>query len=46
MASDAEVSIAATYRYLHESLQVMAAHTPDLHDVLARARRWACPSSV
>ncbi len=31
------MSIATAYRYLHEGLDVIAAHAPDLHDVLARA---------
>jgi hypothetical protein len=37
LARDAGLSIATAYRYLHEGLDVIAAHTPDLHDVLARA---------
>jgi hypothetical protein len=38
LAREAEVSIVTAYRYLHEALDVIAAHTPDLDDVLARAR--------
>ena len=37
LALQAEVSIATGYRYLHEGLDVIAAHAPDLHDVLDRA---------
>lgn len=37
LAHDAGVSIATAYRYLHEGLDVIAAHAPDLRDVLARA---------
>jgi hypothetical protein len=32
---DARVSIATTYRYLREAINVIAGHVPDLHDVLA-----------
>lgn len=35
LARDANVSIATAYRYLHEGIDVIAAHVPDLHDVLA-----------
>jgi hypothetical protein len=35
LARDAKVSIATAYRYLHEAIDVIAAHAPDLHDVLA-----------
>jgi hypothetical protein len=37
LAQDAGVSIATAYRYLHEALDVIAAHAPDLGDVLVRA---------
>jgi hypothetical protein len=37
LARDAGVSIATAYRYLHEGLDVIAAHAPDLQDVLGRA---------
>lgn len=37
------MSIATGYRYLHEAIDVIAAHAPDLHDVLAHAvhEQWA-----
>ena len=35
LARDAGVSIATAYRYLHEAIDVIAAHAPDLHEVLA-----------
>ncbi len=38
LAGDAGLSIATAYRYLHEALDVIAAHAPDLADVLTRAR--------
>lgn len=38
LALQAQVSIATAYRYLHEGLDVIAAHAPDLHDVLVDAR--------
>lgn len=43
LARDAGVSIATAYRYLHEGIDVIAAHAPDLVDVLAQALRegWA-----
>jgi hypothetical protein len=31
LARDARVSIATAYRYLHEGIDVIAAHAPDLH---------------
>ena len=31
LAHEAGVSIATAYRYLHEALEVIAAHAPDLH---------------
>jgi hypothetical protein len=39
LARDAQVSIATGYRYLHEAIDVIAAHAPDLHDVLAQGLR-------
>ena len=36
LARDATVSIATAYRYVHEAIDVIAAHAPDLHDVLAQ----------
>jgi hypothetical protein len=43
LAHDAGVSIATGYRYLHEAIDVIAAHAPELPDVLADALRqgWA-----
>jgi hypothetical protein len=43
LARDARVSIATAYRYLHEGIDVIAAHAPDLHDVLAHGleESWA-----
>ena len=43
LARDSGVSIATAYRYLHEGIDVIAAHAPDLHDVLDRglAEGWA-----
>src|SRR3954464_13933275 len=38
-ARDAGVSAATGYRYLHEALDVIAAHAPDLSDVLAAAHQ-------
>ncbi len=43
LARDAGVSISTAYRYLHEALDVIAAHTPDLDDVLARANAANLP---
>lgn len=37
LARDAEISIATAYRYLHEALDVIADHAPDLADVLDQA---------
>src|SRR3954469_11130712 len=39
LALQARVSIATAYRYLHEGLDVIAAHAPDLAQVVADARR-------
>ena len=36
LARDARISQATAYRYLHEGIDVIAAHAPDLHDVLER----------
>lgn len=43
LARDARVSIATAYRYVHEAIDVIAAHAPDLHDVLAQglSEEWA-----
>jgi hypothetical protein len=42
LARDARVSIATAYRYLHEAIDVIAAHAPDLPEVLAHglAEGW------
>lgn len=42
LARDAGVSIATAYRYVHEGIDVIAAHGPDLHDVLGEGlrKRW------
>jgi hypothetical protein len=37
------LSIATAYRYLHEALDVIAAHAPALHDVLERAHAAGLP---
>lgn len=39
LARDAGISIATAYRYLHEGIDVIAAHAPDLAEVLAQALR-------
>jgi hypothetical protein len=43
LARNAKVSQATGYRYLHEAIEVIAAHAPDLLDVLAAGREagWA-----
>src|SRR3982751_3269012 len=38
LALQARVSISTAYRYLHEGLEVIAAHAPDLGQLLADAR--------
>ena len=38
LAIQAGLSIATAYRYLHEALDVIAAHAPDLDEVLTHAR--------
>lgn len=38
LAIDAGISIATAYRYLHEAIDVIAAHLPTLPQVLARAK--------
>jgi hypothetical protein len=37
LAGDTSIRDATAYRYLHEGLEVIAAHAPDLHDVAAAA---------
>jgi hypothetical protein len=43
LARDARIGIATAYRYLHEAIDVIAAHAPELPDVLAGglAQGWA-----
>jgi hypothetical protein len=43
LARDAGISPATAYRYLHEAIDVIAAHAPDLHEVLTTGREqgWA-----
>jgi hypothetical protein len=43
LALQAKVSIATAYRYLHEGLDVIAAHAPELQHVLAQAREAGVP---
>jgi hypothetical protein len=43
LAADAGVSIATAYRYLHEALDVIAAHAPALGAVLTHARAAGLP---
>ncbi len=43
LAVEAGISIATGYRYLHEALDVIAAHAPGLGDVLERARAADLP---
>ncbi len=43
LAGEGGLSIATAYRYLHEALDVIAAHAPDLPDVLAGARATGLP---
>jgi hypothetical protein len=39
LAADNAISVKTVYRYLHEGIDVLAAHAPDLRDVLAAATR-------
>ena len=43
LAADAAISDATAYRYLHEGLDAIAAHAPDLHHVLAEAHTAGQP---
>ncbi|WP_328612149.1 IS5/IS1182 family transposase [Amycolatopsis sp. NBC_00345] len=38
LAADHHISIATAYRYLHEAITALDAHTPDLHQVLQQRR--------
>jgi hypothetical protein len=42
LAADTKISIATGYRYLHEGIDALAAHAPDLHQVLeaGKAAGW------
>lgn len=37
LARDNEISLSSAYRYLHEAVDVLAAHAPDLPDVIEQA---------
>lgn len=39
LADEAGLPISTSYRYLHEAIDVIAEHAPDLHNVLNRAKR-------
>src|ERR687890_2397773 len=43
LAGEAQLSIATAYRYLHEALDVIAGHAPDLADVLDHTRASGHP---
>ncbi len=43
LAIDAGISLATGYRYLHEAIDVIAAHAPSLHEVLAIAKQEDWP---
>ena len=43
LARDSAVSQATAYRYLHETLEVIAQRSPDITDVLDRLRRRGEP---
>jgi DNA-binding IclR family transcriptional regulator len=43
LARDAGISIATAYRYLHEAIDVIAAHAPGLDEVLQTAKLEAWP---
>ncbi|WIV57140.1 transposase family protein [Amycolatopsis nalaikhensis] len=45
LATDHRISVATAYRYLHEAITALAAHAPDLHQVL-RERRAAGDTHV
>ncbi|MBM7808069.1 hypothetical protein JOD57_003906 [Geodermatophilus bullaregiensis] len=50
LAGEVGLSIATAYRYLHEALEVIAAHAPDLEAVLAGAHAagllWPAPPAT
>ncbi|WP_219067512.1 hypothetical protein [Candidatus Mycobacterium methanotrophicum] len=39
LAAEATLGISTCYRYLHEAIDVIAEHAPDLHEVLDQAKR-------
>src|SRR3954466_3589320 len=43
LAADSGISLATGHRYLHEGIDALAAHAPDLHQVLqaGKAAGWA-----
>lgn len=43
LALDAGISIATAYRYLHEAIDVIAAHAPTLPEILQRAKAEGWP---
>lgn len=43
LARDAGIGLATAYRYLHEAIDVIAAHGPDLHQVLTAMRHRGEP---
>lgn len=43
LARDARIGIATAYRYLHEAINIIAEHGPDLHQVLAEAKERTEP---
>ncbi|WP_448642945.1 transposase family protein [Geodermatophilus sp. URMC 63] len=43
LAREAGISDATAYRYLHESLEEIAAHAPDLHEVIEKAHGTGVP---
>jgi hypothetical protein len=38
LAADNAVSVKTVYRYLHEGIDLLASHAPDLHEVLDKAK--------
>ena len=43
LAAESGLTLATSYRYLHEAIDVIADHAPDLHGVLDRAKREDWP---
>src|SRR3954463_7954215 len=46
LAADTKISIATGYRYLHEGIDALAAHAPDLHQGLEAAKAAGWPHVV